>query len=189
MRSGIVYLSGSSFKNGTGTAVARLGKNARPRSVLYISDYNHGGSAGYVVIYPDGFVYTDGASADVQTAFDGVSYPAAGAKLSWHKFTLATGWTSSQSAYQTGDPEYAVSGPIVYLAGSMNFSTSSGGSAFFASFPKVAQSSRLVARQVYTFGGTTGGLTVETFGVASSTPASYAQSYTSLAGVAYPRNS
>jgi hypothetical protein len=187
VRAGIVYLSGSLFSNGTGAFVTRLGKNARPRSVLYISVYNHGGLAGEVVIFPGGAVYTYGASGHVQTALDGVSYPAAGARLAWHKFALSAGWSSSQSTYQTGDPEYAVRGPLVYLAGSMNYT--SGGAALFAGFPKVARAVHEVVRQVYTYGGSTGTLALGTSGIASSTPSSDAQRYTSLAGVAYPRNS
>jgi hypothetical protein len=185
VRSGIVYLAGS--LSGSSGRFATLAKNARPRSRLWISVYNSGGTAGEVVINPSGAIYAYG---NVQTALDGVSFPTAAAKLSWHKLALGTGWSSSQSAWQSGDPEYAVAGPIVYLAGSMNFNPASTGSAFFADIPKAARSVHEITRQVYTLQGSTGEVVLTpSFGIASSNPGSNADGYTSLAGIAYPRNS
>jgi hypothetical protein len=186
IRNGIVYLGGS-LTSGTGSRFATLAKNARPRSVLYITVYNSGGSWGDVVIPPSGVIESFGLTAHLQTALDGVSFPTAAAKLGWHKLKLSAGWTSSQADYQTGDPAYAVSGPIVYLAGSMHFTS---GSAIFAALPKAARPVNDIIRQVYTYGDTTGGLILTPiFGIAGSNPPSNAQGYTSLAGIAYPRNS
>ena len=117
-----------------------------------------------------------------------MSFPTAGADLRWHKLTLAAAWSSSQGTYRTGDPEYAVSGPVTYLSGSMHYT--SGGSAVFADIPKAAQSVHELIRQVYTYAGSTGGITLApSFGIASSNPPSLAQGYTSLAGISYLRNS
>jgi hypothetical protein len=188
VRNGIVYLAGSLVGNPASRTFAKLGKNARPRSVLYISVYNSGGTAGDVVIYPSGAIQSYGATSDTQTALDGVSFPTAAAGLRWHKLKLAPAWSSSQGIYQTGDPEYAISGPVTYLAGSMHYSA--GGTAIFADIPKAARSAHELIRQVYTFGGSTGGLTLApSFGIASSNPASLAEDYTSLAGISYLRSS
>jgi len=190
VRSGIVYLAGSLFTHGTVTLAAHLGTNARPRSVVYISVYEHGGLAGAVKITPSGSIYVHGLNAATQTALDGISYPTNAANLSWHLLPLSTGWSSSQSAWQTGDPEYAIRGPIVYLAGSMNFDTASTGNATFTSVPTAAQAINELDRQVYTFGVTTGELILEPApAVVLSTPMSNGQQFTSLAGIAYPRNS
>ncbi len=119
-----------------------------------------------------------------------MSFPSAGAKLTWHKLKLATGWSSSQSQWNSGHPAYAIAGAIVYLAGSMPFDTLSGGNAVFAQIAKPAQAVNEVTRLVDTFGGTTGGITLTpSLGLAASTPSSYAQQFSSLAGISYPRNS
>ena len=101
---------------------------------------------------------------------------------------LTVGWSSSQGAFQTGDPEYAVRGPIVYLAGSMN----SGASGRFMTMPTAIQptTGNKLERQVYTWAGTTGDLILSppTGGVLSIAT-TYAQQFTSLAGIQYPRNS
>lgn len=183
VRNGIVYLSGSLSASGSSTQFATLPRSARPRSKLFVAVYDNFGSAGTLEIEPSGAIY-----GTAEIALDGVSYPRAAAKLSWHKFKLSTGWTSSQSNYNSGDPEYAVAGPIVYLAGSMNFSGSSG-SAIFADIPRVAQPVNLIVRQVYTYDETTGAVVLSTYGIAGSNPGSNAENYTSLAGIAYPRNS
>ncbi len=188
VRNAIVYLAGSLFGNASSRTFAKLGRNARPVSILYISVYNSGGAAGDVVIFPSGAIESFGATANAQTALDGVSFPTAGADLRWHKLTLAAAWSSSQGTYRTGDPEYAVSGPVTYLSGSMHYT--SGGSAVFADIPKAAQSVHELIRQVYTYAGSTGGITLApSFGIASSNPPSLAQGYTSLAGISYLRNS
>jgi len=190
VRNGIAYLAGSLFTHGSNPLAGHLGINAKPRSEVYISVYDHGGLAGAVHITPSGSIYVYGATSATQTALDGISYPTNAANLSWHLFTLATGWSSSQGAYQTGDPEYAVRGPIVYLAGSMNFDTSSGGDALFTHVPTAAQSINEIDRRVYTWDGSTGNLTFDPQdGIVMSTPASNAQKFTSLAGIAYPKNS
>jgi hypothetical protein len=187
IRSGIVYLAGSTFTNGTGPLLTTLPANARPVSYLYITVYVHGGLAGYVEIRPDGEVFSFGFA---QTSLDGISFATAAAPLTWHNLTLATGWSSSQSAWGTGDPKYAVSGPLVYLAGSMHFDTTSGGSTVFAVLPTVTLTSHLLNQQVYTDSGTTGVFLVLTGdGWAASTPISNSQGFTSLAGISYPRNS
>ena len=189
VRSGIVYLAGSLFTTGNPSLpVTTLPASARPNSVLLVTVYNHGGVAGFVEINPSGTVYAGGSAAALQTALDGLSYPAATATLTWQTLTLATGWSAAAAPYAA--PQYAVNGPIVYLTGAMSFNTSSGGSSVFAIFPTVALTPHILTRQVYTDIGSTGELLVLSGdGWMSSTPASNSQNFTSLAGVAYPRNS
>jgi len=189
VRSGIVYLAGSLFTTGNpGLLVTTLPANARPKDVLLITVYNHAGVAGFVEINPSGTMYAGGSAAALQTALDGVSYPAATAALTWHTLTFATGWSAAAAPFAA--PQYAVSGPIVYLTGAMNFNMSSGGSSVFAVFPTVALTPHTLTRQVYTDFGSTGELLVLSGdGWMSSDPASNSQNFTSLAGVAYPRNS
>ncbi len=187
---GVVYLTGSLRTAGTVAKFGTLPPGTRPARALYITVHDHGVTAGNIVVEPDGILFSYGAAADAQTSLDGVSFPSAGAKLTWHKLKLATGWSSSQSQWNSGDPAYAIAGPIVYLAGSMHFDTLSGGNAIFAEIAKPAQAVNEITRLVDTFGGTTGGITLTpSLGLAASTPGSYAQQFSSLAGISYPRNS
>jgi hypothetical protein len=182
---GVVYLTGS-LRGAHNGPLGYLPKGARPGHVLYITIYCNG-TTGYLYIRRSGAIEEGGAVATGQISLAGVSFPSGTANFTWHKFALAQAWSSSQPTYQTGDPEYAIVGPIVYLSGSMNMS--SAGTAFFANIPRRAQTPNIIVRQVYTYGGTTGAITMSSFGMASSTPPSNAEDYTSLAGVAYPRNS
>src|SRR5260370_4886320 len=52
------------------------------------------------------------------------------AVIRWHALHLRNGWVSSNGAYQTGSPSYAVSNGVVYLSGSLN--QPSGSSSTFA---------------------------------------------------------
>lgn len=187
---GIVHLSGSLHQaSGTNNLVGTLPGAARPTHVLYISVYTFGGSTGTLVIEPDGRVFAYGSQAPSFTSLAGISY--ATAKIKWHKLTLADNWTSSQGIYNSGDPAYAIVGPIVYLSGSMHQPT--GTSGLFGVLPKAGRPAHVLEINVYTFGGTRGSIGLipnpQGWMFVVSTPQSNAQDYTSLAAISYPRNS
>lgn len=105
------------------------------------------------------------------------------AGVTWHKLTLINGWKSSQTAYGTGNPSYAISGGVVYLSGSLNGGTKT----TFAVLPAAARPARKLYFTIYTVDGNSGTLVIRPNGSMSvfSTPASYAALYTSLAAVSY----
>ncbi|HXP21337.1 MAG TPA: hypothetical protein VN840_16970 [Streptosporangiaceae bacterium] len=187
---GIVHLAGSLHQiSGANSIVGTLPAAARPAHVLYITVYTFVGSTGTVVIDPNGTVSAYGSQAQAFTSLAGISYPTSATK--WHKLTLADNWTSSQSSYNSGDPAYAIIGPIVYLSGSMH--QPSGTSGLFGVLPSAARPSHVLEIETYTFAGTYGafGLIPNPQGwmFVVSTPQSDAQDYTSLAAISYPRNS
>jgi hypothetical protein len=104
--------------------------------------------------------------------------------VSWHKLNLMNGWTSSQGAFGTGDPSYAVSAGVVYLSGSLHGGTGSD----FAVLPKAARPAHWLYMTVYTLAGTVGTLLIKPDGeiAAYSTPTTDAVGYTSLAAISYP---
>jgi hypothetical protein len=188
VRDGIIYLAGTLHGvagHTTGDYSAVLPVKDRPASNLYLTGVSR--AAWYSLeITKTGLIEPFDLTDPSQASLDGISFPLASAKLTWHNFKLVDGWHSSASTYGTGNPAWAVAGPIVYLAGSMSFDAP--GSALFAFAKKPAPTATQVIRLVYTFDGTTGGITTGTFDTASSTPASDAEDYTSLAAIAYPRN-
>jgi hypothetical protein len=129
----------------------------------------------------------------ILSAGGGAAYAATSASrapaITWHKLTLLHGWKSSQSQYDSGNPEYSVSNGVVYLAGSLH--QASGTSQEFAVLPKGARPTHDLWITVYTMSGTSGTLYIGANGdmaATSLTPAD-AQDYTSLAAVSYPASS
>lgn len=104
--------------------------------------------------------------------------------VSWHKLALFNGWQSSQTAYQSGSPSYAVSRGVVYLSGSMHGGTNP----YFASLPAGARPAHTLYLPVYTFTATRGELVIHSDGgmYIVSDPVSNAPAFTSLAGVSFP---
>jgi hypothetical protein len=135
--------------------------------------------AGVLYIGSDGTLDAFGGNAYAFTSLAAVSYPTAVMKS--RKLTLKNGWVSSQPAYDTGDPSYAVSGGVVYLSGSLHAGTSH----LAATLPKAARPNHELFVSVYTFEGAAGWLQifrtgqVEVFGTD-------AVDYTSLANISYP---
>jgi hypothetical protein len=105
--------------------------------------------------------------------------------VAWHKLTLINGWKSSQSAWTSGDPSYAISGGMVYLSGSLH-----GGAAGsnFAILPKAARPAHWMYLTVYNFLGSHGTLVIKPDGEMKvySTPSDNATNFVSLASVSYP---
>jgi hypothetical protein len=189
---GVVHLTGSAAGGTLETELALLPKGDRPSHDLYLPVYNFGGTEGEILVETSGAVFSFGGSASSQVSLDSLSFPAAGARgIRWHKLPLTAAWASSQLQYETGDPAYAVVGPIVYLAGSMHFKPSvKAGSAIFSELPKAIRPVHNVNKLEYTYQNSTGGVTLAgIFGLASSDPASNAENYTSLAGFSFPRSS
>jgi hypothetical protein len=186
VRGGVVYLAGS-LHHGSTSTVGTLPAAARPSVNLYLADYTAKGNIGDILITPAGAVSVYGVLDSTQTSLDGLSYPAAKAKFSWHPIPLTGTWESSNSVWGSGNPSYAVVGPIVYLSGSMQ--DTSAGTGLFAFMPKASQPAHNVTKLVYAFGGTSGGMTIaQNLGLIGSNPASLAEEYTSFAGFSYPRN-
>jgi hypothetical protein len=104
--------------------------------------------------------------------------------VTWNPLSLVNGWQSSESAYHSGDPAWAVKNGMVYLSGSMN-----GGNNFqFATLPAAARPAHILYITVYTYNGSNGYLVIYPDGTmeVSSTPISNAVTFTSLAGVSFP---
>src|SRR5215469_9343317 len=106
--------------------------------------------------------------------------------MTWHALSLRNGWRSDQATYQTGNPAWAVSGGIVYLAGSLH--QASGSRAEFAVLPPAARPAHDVLMTIYTLNGSTGTLHIQRSGPAYVTgnPRDPAREYASLAGVSFP---
>lgn len=189
---GVVHLTGSAAGGSLGTELALLPEGARPSHDLYLPVYNFGGTEGEVLVEPSGAVISFGGSASSQVSLDSLSFPAEGARgFRWHKLPLSPAWASSQLQYGTGDPAYAIVGPIIYLTGSLHFKPSvPAGSAIFSDLPKAIRPVHNVSKLEYAFENATAGVTLSgLFGLAASDPASSAQDYTSLAGFSFPRSS
>ena len=189
---GVVHLSGSAAGGTLGTELAVLPKGARPSHDLYLAAYDFGGTEGEILVEPSGAVFSFGGSAASQVSLDSLSFPADGARaFRWHKLPMSAAWASSQLQFGTGDPAYAIVGPIIYITGSMHFKPSvPAGSAIFSKLPSAIRPAHTVSKLEYAFDDSTGGLTLAgPFGLAASDPATDAQEYTSLAGFSYPRNS
>lgn len=187
VKSGIVHLAGSlHLPSGGNTMFGVLPKGARPAHALYLIVYNFNGATGTVRIRPDGRLNAYGPAAVSLVSLAGISFP--NAAFAWKKLVLEDGWTSSQTAYGTGDPSYATVGPIVYLTGSMH--QASGTSPVSGNLPQAARTPNGLLFLTYTLAGSYGSILVaRSFLVIGSTPASNAQNFTSLAAISYPRNS
>ncbi len=184
---GVVYLSGSMHTGGTSRVVTLLPKAARPAHQMFVLVYTLDGTPGWLQILPTGQVEAFGPDAVYYTSLAGVSYPAAGAK--WHTFALEDGWKSGQARFRTAAPAYTVIGGVVYLTGSMYEATQDIG--LWASLPAAARTAADVLEiEVATSGGTAGAMAItDSLGLVSSMPFRGAQAFTSLDGIAYPKNS
>jgi hypothetical protein len=189
VRNGIVYLSGSMHQaSGNSEDFAVLPAAARPAHYLYITVYTLDDTYGRVAIYPDGEmnVFSPNQSqAQGYTSLAAISFPAAA--IASTNLTLKNGWQSSQSQWGTGDPGWTVKNGVVNLSGSMH--QPSGTSRVAAVLPPAARPAHYLAFIVYTYGGATGEVDIETDGTVlafSPTAHGSAQQFTSLAGISYP---
>ena len=114
-----------------------------------------------------------------------VGAPAASAstQCQWQPLSLQPGWHSEQSAWDTGDPAYCIDSGFVYLSGSLAQSGSSGD--YFAGLPQEARPASNLYLSVYTYGGTTGVVQIDTNGAMYAYGGSATQ-FTSLAGISFP---
>jgi hypothetical protein len=182
---GVVYLRGSVDQpTGTNPAFARLPLAARPAHRLYITVQTINGTAGYLIVFPDGIVEAKSSpSNDARgfTSLASVSFPAR--SMTMHKLNLEFGWQSSQAQKDSGDPGYAISNGVAYLSGSLH--QPSGTDPVFAVLPKAARPSHVMYIGVYTNAGAIGEIAVEPNGTVQAL-LGQARSFTSLAGVSYP---
>lgn len=183
---GVVYLSGS-LHDGTSVVATVLPKAARPPRLMYVSVYEFDGSTGFLKILPTGQVEVFGTDATSYTSLADISYPASGAK--WHDFALEDGWKSGRARFHTATPAYAVIGGVVYLTGSMFDATGHVG--LWTDLPSAARTAHDVLEiEVDTNDGNPGAVAItSSLGLVSSMPFSNAQSFTSLANIAYPHSS
>ena len=184
---GVVYLSGSMHTAGTSHVATLLPKAARPAQQMFVLVYTIDGTPGWLQILPTGQVEAFGPGAAGYTSLAGVSYPAAGAK--WHTFALEDGWKSGLAKFRTANPAYTVIGGVVYLTGSMYEATGNVG--LWTNLPAAARTAADVLEiETDTSGGNAGAVAVtNSLGLVSSMPFSNAKVFTSLAGIAYPKNS
>jgi len=185
---GVVHLSGALHQPaGTNEEFAVLPAAARPARVLYLTVCTVAGNTGVLQIDPDGEMSAYQGGARGFTSLAGVSFRTAATAA--HKLSLRNGWQSSQSAWDTGDPAYTVTGGVVYLSGSMH--QMAGSNLVFAVLPLAARPRHQLWITTYTFDGAVGALRITPAGVMSAFNATgnAAQAYTSLAGIAYPLGS
>ena len=126
-----------------------------------------------------------GALVSLALAGAAVGAPAASASTDcqWQPLSLQDGWQSEQSVYNSGDPAYCIDSGYVYLSGSL--AQSGSGSDLFAQLPQWAAPASNTYLSVYTYGGTTGAVTIYTNG-AMYAWGGKATSFTSLAGISWP---
>jgi hypothetical protein len=183
---GVVYLSGS-LAGGNQHLFAVLPKAARPAQRLYIQVYTFEGTPGWLLILPSGQVEAFGHEASEYTSLAGVSFPVAATK--WHTFALEGGWVSNAAKYHTAAPAYTVINGVVYLNGTMDEATEHIG--LWANLPAAVRTAADVLEiEVDTANGNPGDVAItSSLGLAGSLPATNAQAFTSLSGIAYPQNS
>ena len=180
-RNGVIYLRGAVKQPTAGGATfAILPASARPAHKLYIQVYTNSDTPGTLYVGADGTMEAFNGSASTFTSLSAVSYPTAAVKST--NLTLKNGWVSSQPAYSTGNPAYAVSHGVAYLSGSMH-----GGTTSVPAFvlPTAARPAHLMYVSVYTFDGSTGFLELFPSGQVDVEGAE-AASYTSLANISFP---
>jgi hypothetical protein len=182
LRDGVVYLRGA-VRQPSPTAsstFATLPKADRPAHNLYINVFTgSAGVPGVLYIGASGAMEAFGSNAYTFTSLATVSFPTAA--LAAHNLTLKNGWESSQPAYQTGNPAYAVSDGVVYLSGSLHAGTS----ALAFVLPKAARPAHLMLVSVYTFDGSAGWLEIQPSGQVDL-EGTLAVDYTSLASISFP---
>jgi hypothetical protein len=192
IRGGILYLAGSLHARPGKTVAepaAKLPRRDHPAYLMDVAGAEPNGDGVIVQITAAGQIRLLG-QAESQASLDGIAFPVAGAGLTWHRLKLAAGWSAASSAGETGPPQYAAAGPIIYLEGAMTFNTASSGSGVFALLPAPARTANVVSRVVCTSDGAPGDLTIaQDVADAGSSPPAESQEFTSLAAVSYPRNS
>ena len=107
--------------------------------------------------------------------------------LTMHALSLRNGWVSSQSAYNSGNPSYAVQDGIVYLSGSAH--QPSAGSDVIAVLPRSARPKHNLWLAVYTFEGSVGSVKIASNGTIygfNEGDSALAQDYISFAGISFP---
>ena len=179
---GMIYLSGS-LAGGTLDQFATLPSYDWPAHTTYLSAYTFGGVPGVVRIDTDGAIFAYEGNSTQFTSLAGLSY--ASASMAQTAITpLINGWQSANSAYQTGDPSYAVSSSVAHLSGSVLYPNGSPWQTSwnFANLPAAIRPTGCFTTDVYTYAGGTGNITVDHQGNISGANPQYA----SLAGVSYP---
>ena len=186
VNNGVVHLSGALATSGTSDEFAVLPPGERPAHVEYITVYTYTGTHGTLELDPSGAAYAYAGSATSFTSLAAVSYPVASAVR--HKLTLLNGWHSEQSAWNSGDPAYSVSGGVVYLSGSLATPSTA---RKFAVLPPGARPSHFLFIKVYTFSSTVGTVEIAPSGAmyAYGPGAVNARKFTSLATISFPVNS
>ena len=128
------------------------------------------------------------AAASLLALGSGVVADASAASASidcqWQSLSLQNGWHSEQSDWNSGDPAYCIDSGYVYLSGSLAQSGIDKDS-FFAQLPQWAAPASNTHLSVYTYGGTTGAVTIYKNG-AMYAWGGKATSFTSLAGISWP---
>lgn len=108
----VTYLAGSLIQPPGGSrnsVFAALPAQAAPASIVYLSIYTYGGTAGVLRIYPNGEMeaYSTSASpgsAAQFTSLAGVSF--VNAQSSPQALPLNNGWQSADGKYGTGNPSF-----------------------------------------------------------------------------------
>jgi hypothetical protein len=179
---GVVYLSGSLAAGKTSWSAFVLPKAARPASELIISEYTFAGSTGWLRIMPSGKVQVFGTEAPEYTSLANISYPVASTK--WHAFKLVDGWKSGAARFHTAAPTYAAVNGVVYLNGSMYQPSPTNG--LWTRLPAATKPADVLEIEVGTANDSVGSIGLASgLGLAASAPASNAEAFTSLAGIAY----
>jgi hypothetical protein len=183
---GVVYLSGSLHNRTSGGQVfTRLPKAARPAHNMYITVYTFQGSTGVLYLGADGIAKAFRGKARSFTSLAGVSFPAR--SLHGLSLSLVSGWSSSNGAFGTGDPAYAVHNGVVYLSGSLFQSGLPGEE--FAVLPPGATPAHQLFIKIYTNDGVVGSMEVWPTGELDIFPAPAAALFSSLATVSFPLKS
>ena len=181
LRNGIVYLRGAvkqTISGGSGI-IATLPAAARPVHDLYLIVYTSQEAPAELYLRHAGELEAYGGNSESFFSLAAVSYPTAA--VTTHPLALRNGWTSDQPVYGTGNPAYAISNGVVYLAGSLHGGTSQ--VAF--TLPKAARPAHGMYILVYTLGGTYGWVRILPTGRVEIGGTSSA-GYTSLAGISFP---
>lgn len=176
---GYVHLAGS-LAGGTSPGAFTLPVADRPASTLYIDDYTFGYTTGFVVIYPNGKVFMEGATAMSYSSLAGISFPSA--SVGAFDLSLVNGWVSEDPAFSTGNPAVSLDPTgTVHLSGSL-----AGGSDLSTAFtlPAGMRPTHTTYLDVYTFGGTVGSLEITKSGSVTLFGGSVSN-FTSLAGVSF----
>jgi len=117
---------------------------------------------------------SSGSAAGVQT----------GTTLTWHTLRLTNGWHTLPAGSNFGSPAWAVSGGIVYLRGAIQ----GGAGSDLATLPSGARPRHNLWICYVTSGPTTSGMLVRRDGLISLFGPGDAQTFSSLAGVSFPRS-